>query len=199
MNKANVYPGRYTAETTQPFVVFLIGMRVNQPWQVRKWMSVASAMPPMLKSLYTNAEEKGFLGAEQFFRLFPLTTMMVSYWRSFEDLERFARSPEDPHLAAWQTFMQQVGKDGSVGIFHETYQIQPGQYECIYGNMPAFGLAAATQHVPIVQKTDRACDRMSQSLDQADVYTGAENYDGQRLAQEHRIQASVCPYTAKSN
>lgn len=160
MSQPVVHPGRFTAETDQPFVVFLIGMRVNQPWQLRKWMTVASAMPPMLKTLYTHAEEKGFLGAEQFFRLFPLTTIMVSYWRSFEDLERFARSPEDPHLAAWQDFMRQVGKDGSVGIWHETYQIQPGQYECIYANMPSFGLAAATRHVPVVPRTERARDRI---------------------------------------
>ncbi|HEY9762179.1 MAG TPA: DUF4188 domain-containing protein [Trichocoleus sp.] len=189
MSEAIIYPGRYTAETNQPFVVFLIGMRVNQPWQFRKWMSVASAMPPMLKTLHANAEEKGFLGAEQFFRLFPLTTMMVSYWRSFEDLERFARSPEDPHLAAWQNFMRQVGKDGSVGIFHETYQIQPGQYECIYGNMPQFGLAAATQHVPIAQKTERACDRMNQPSEQAHTYTTASDH----------TESLVCPHTAKSN
>lgn len=161
-SRNSVYSGRYTAKTDEPFVVFLIGMRVNQPWQVRKWMSVASAMPPMLKTLYANAEEKGFLGGEQFFRLFPLTTMMVSYWRSFEDLERFARSPADPHLAAWQDFMRQVGKDGSVGIYHETYQVQPGQYECIYGNMPQFGLAAATQHVRVARKSDRASERIRQ-------------------------------------
>jgi hypothetical protein len=162
ISRDSVYPGRYTAKTDEPFVVFLIGMRVNQPWQVRKWMAVANAMPPMLKTLYANAEEKGFLGGEQFFRLFPLTTMMVSYWRSFEDLERFARNPADPHLAAWQSFMRQVGKDGSVGVYHETYQVQPGQYECIYGNMPQFGLAAATHHVPITPKSNRAKDRIAQ-------------------------------------
>jgi|GEM_PF-6486859 len=33
--------------------------------------------------------------------------------------------------------------------FDETYKVQAGQYEAIYGNMPLFGLAAATQHQPI--------------------------------------------------
>ena len=37
----------------------------------------------------------------------------------------------------------------TVGIYHETYKVQAGQYEAIYGNMPLFGLAAATQHQPI--------------------------------------------------
>lgn len=155
-----VYPGRFTAKAEGSFVVFLIGMRVNQFWNFSKWWSVAKAMPPMLEILSKNPD-KGFLGAEQFFRLFPLTVLMVSYWRSFEDLERFARSPEDPHLAAWQDFTRRIGQDGSVGIWHETYQIEPGHYECIYANMPRFGLAAAAQHVPLVAHS-RARDRVVQ-------------------------------------
>jgi Domain of unknown function (DUF4188) len=155
----SVMPGRYTAEIDSSFVVFLIGMRVNQPWNLSKWMPVANAMGPMVQTLKQNPD-KGFLGAENFFRLFPLTTLMVSYWRSFEDLERFARNPADPHLAAWQRFNQAVGNDGSVGIWHETYLIEPGQYEAIYGNMPPFGLAAATRHVPVTKRGEAARDRV---------------------------------------
>ncbi|MGH3897389.1 MAG: monooxygenase family protein [Pseudonocardiaceae bacterium] len=42
-----------------------------------------------------------------------------------------------------------VGASELVGIWHETYQVGPGRAEVIYGNMPAFGLAAATRHVRI--------------------------------------------------
>lgn len=156
---STVVPGRYTAQIDSSFVVFLIGMRVNTFWTVSKWLPVAQAMPPMLKTLHQHPE-KGFLGGESFFRLFPLTTLMLSYWRSFEDLERFARSPADPHLAAWQSFRSAIGDDGSVGIWHETYLVEPGQYEAIYGNMPAFGLAAATKHVPIRGRRDTARGRI---------------------------------------
>ncbi len=38
-------------------------------------------------------------------------------------------------------------KDGSIGIWHETYLVEPGKFECVYGNMPPFGLAAATNSV----------------------------------------------------
>lgn len=154
-----VRPGRYTAQIDTEFVVFLIGMRVNQPWAFGKWLPVAQAMGPMIKTL-TEHPEKGFLGAESFFRLFPLGIMMMSYWRSFEDLERFARSPSEPHLPAWQAFNKAVGSDGSVGIWHETYLIQPGQYEAIYGNMPVFGLAAATEHVPVGRRGEGARERV---------------------------------------
>lgn len=154
-----VFKGRYTANRSEPFVVFLIGMRVNQLRAVKKWMTVAQAMGPMMQSL-SKHPEKGLLGSEMFFRAWPLETCMVSYWRSFDDLTRFARREDDSHWPAWQQFMRDVGADGSVGIWHETYRIDPADYECIYGNMPAFGLAAATTHVPISEKTRTAKARM---------------------------------------
>jgi hypothetical protein len=84
----------------------------------------------------------------------------VCYWRSFEDLERFARSPAEPHLAAWRRFSQSVGADGSVGIWHETYLVEPGCYEALYSNMPVFGLARATAHLPVSGRRESARDRV---------------------------------------
>lgn len=140
-----VIPGRFTAPTDEPIVVFLIGMRVNRLLAFSKWLPTANAMGPMLKTLYEHPE-KGFLGGETF--LYWRGVMLLQYWRSPEDLIRFAHSPSEPHAAAWKRFNQSVGSDGSVGIWHETYQVQPNRYESIYVNMPKFGLAAATQQVP---------------------------------------------------
>ena len=158
----SVFSGRYTAQTSEPFVVFLIGMRINKFLAVKKWLSVSQAMVPMIKSLKQNPE-KGLMASNSFFRVWPLETCMVTYWRSFDDLQAFARSTDDPHWSAWQAFMKEVGDDGSVGIWHETYQVNPEQYECIYGNMPAFGLAAATHHIPISEKTRTARARMAKT------------------------------------
>ena len=139
-----IFNGRYTAKTDEPFVIFLIGMRLNQWWRFDKWLPVAAAMGPMLQALYKHPE-KGFLHAEYFFNFGG--PVLIQYWRSFEDLEHFARQPSDPHLEAWKRFNQAVGSGGSVGIWHETYVIAPGQYECVYGNMPLFGLGAAMEHI----------------------------------------------------
>ncbi len=158
----NVFPGRYTAKVSEPCVVFLIGMRVNRFWAIKKWLSVATAMGPMMATLSKNPE-KGLLSSNTFFRMWPLETCMVSYWRSFEDLTRFARSSDDPHWQSWQQFTREVGDDGSVGIWHETYRIDPSQCECIYGNMPVYGLADATTHIPISEKTRSAASRMATS------------------------------------
>jgi thiol-disulfide isomerase/thioredoxin len=143
-----VIPGRFTAEIDEPFVVFLIGMRVNKLFAFSKWIPTARAMLPMLQSLNQNPE-KGFLGGEPF--VYWPGVGLIQYWRSFEDLEHFARNPADAHLKAWQRFNQAIGADGSVGIWHESYLIEPGKYKAIYGNMPVFGLAAATKHVPAMR------------------------------------------------
>lgn len=141
-----IMAGRFMAQTDEPFVVFMIGMRINHWLAVSKWLPTAAAMGPMLKTLYQNPE-KGFLGAERFF--YPSGICLVQYWKSIADLTHFARTPSEPHLQAWQKFNQAIGADGSVGIWHETYEIPAGKHESIYVNMPVFGLAAATNHVPM--------------------------------------------------
>ncbi len=64
------------------------------------------------------------------------------------------------HLSAWRQFNKSIGSDGSVGIWHETYLVDPGKYEAVYGNMPVFGLAAATKHVPAVGRRETARRRL---------------------------------------
>lgn len=153
-----IFNGRFTAKTDRPFVVFLIGMRINKFWRFGKWVPVASAMGPMLNSLFANPE-KGFLHAEFFWNLSG--PVIIQYWRSFEDLENFARNPSDPHLEPWKKFNQAIGADGSVGIWHETYTVNLNQFECVYGNMPRFGLAAAVEHVQAVGRRETARLRLS--------------------------------------
>lgn len=155
-----IYSGRFTADTDEPFVVFLIGMRINRPWAVHKWLPTVAAMGPMLNSLYQNPES-GFLGGEAI--LYRGGIGLIQYWRTAEDLERFARSPQESHLKAWQRFNKAIGKDGSVGIWHETYKVAAGDYEAIYGNMPRFGLAAATSHVPVAKKGKSARERLGRA------------------------------------
>ena len=158
MNLAKVYNGRYMAHIEGDFVVFLIGMRVNKPWKLHKWIPVARAMPPMLKSLFSNPD-KGMLGARLGWLGGPA---VVEYWRSFEDLDRFARSPLDPHRSAWRRFNKNVGWEGDVGIWHETFKVRAGEYEGVYGNMPRVGLAAAGEHRAVGPESESAAMRIGE-------------------------------------
>jgi Domain of unknown function (DUF4188) len=157
---AKIFPGRFTAEVKKDFVVFLIGMRVNRWWMFHKWVPTFIAMPRMQRAL---AKDKslGMFGRESFFRLFPLTIILVSYWESFEKLDQFAKDRTLPHAEAWSKFMKSVGSNGTVGIYHETYKVSASEFECVYGNMPLFGLASAFNHVPIGKSTDSARQRIS--------------------------------------
>lgn len=139
-----------------PFVVFLIGMRINKFWKFGKWWPVAGAMPRMLKELYAD-KSSGFLGGRAWF---GRTTIMVQYWSSFEQLEKYARDPNREHFPAWVAFNKKIRSNGDVGIWHETYMVQPGQYECIYNNMPLFGLAKAAGQTDVGEKNDSAAQRV---------------------------------------
>ena len=147
---------RMTAHIHGEIVVFLIGMRINRLWKVHKWLPVARAMPRMLAELAA-APEHGFLGAEQWF---GNPTIMLQYWRSFERLERYSKNRSAQHLPAWAAFNRAVGSGGDVGIWHETYRVGPGDYECIYNNMPLFGLAKATAAEPASGRFESAGGRM---------------------------------------
>jgi hypothetical protein len=153
----DVFPGRFTAQLDAPVVVFLIGMRINKFFDVRRWWFVLSQMGPMLRVLLTQ-REKGLLHLETFVSNRSVVT--VQYWRSYDDLERFARNTDDPHLGSWRAFNQKVGSHPSVGIWHETYTIQPGSFEGIYGNMPVWGMAAATRHIPVGAGRESAKERL---------------------------------------
>ena len=158
MAQSSIFTGRYTADIQGDFVVFLIGMRVNRLRAFRKWMPVAGAMGPMLSTLYRHPE-KGFLGGETF--LSWRMILSVQYWRSVEDLERFARSPSEPHAGPWRDYNRAVGASGVVGVFHETYRVCAGNSECIYANMPLFGLAAVSAHVPVKGRRETMRERLN--------------------------------------
>ena len=102
-----VFAGRYSGTLEGDFVVFLIGMRVNRPWKVHRWLPVFLEMPKMLRELQQQPDT-GLLGATQGF----LSTgpVVIQYWRSFEHLEAFAKNTDDPHLEVWRNYWRRVGK-----------------------------------------------------------------------------------------
>jgi hypothetical protein len=130
---------RLAATLDGSFVVFMIGMRINNLLLAHKWWPVAMAMPRMIREL-SGKPELGFMHAEAWF---GRTTIMIQYWRSLEQLLAYARNKEADHLPAWRAFNKSVGTNGSVGIWHETYVASPGTYENVYVNMPPFGLGKA--------------------------------------------------------
>jgi hypothetical protein len=137
---AEIIDRRVCAEIEGPFVLFLIGIRLNRWWKVWQWLPVFRAMPQMLIELGRNPG-LGLLHARSHFG-FP-GTMIVQYWRSYEALEAYASARDKAHLPAWAAFNKAIGSNGDVGIWHETYLIDPGKSENVYNNMPAWGMGRA--------------------------------------------------------
>lgn len=138
-----------TAEVEGDFVVFLIGARPNSKLHLlRSLIDLGGrrGMKHMLDYLIAHPE-KGLLAYELGF------PTIVQYWRSFEQLEAFAKDAADPHLAAWRNYWRRVGKSNRTGIWHETYQVRAGEYEAIYGNMPPHGLGKAGRLVPVSESS----------------------------------------------
>ncbi len=152
---AQIIDRRMAAEMDGEFVVFLIGMRINKPWKLHKWLPVFLAMPRMIEELEANPDS-GFLGHNGI-----SMGVIVQYWRSFEHLEAYARNKNQEHWPAWMAFNERVGASrGDVGIWHETYVVKPGQYEAVYSGMPTYGLGRVGKLVPASGRTENARDRL---------------------------------------
>jgi hypothetical protein len=152
-----VMKDRMCAQVDGEVVVFLIGMRINKLWKIHKWLPVAMAMPRMLRELGQNPN-LGFLGSHSWF---GRTVIVLQYWRSVEDLQAYAKNRDQAHLPAWAAFNRAVGKNGDVGIWHETYRTREGDYETVYANMPPFGLGKATKLVTATGRRESAAGRIA--------------------------------------
>lgn len=148
--------GRWAARADEGTVLFLIGMRVNSWRSVRGWWPVATAMPRMVREL-TSDRDLGLLDTRYLLDP-PRGATLIQYWRSVEDLYRFAADPGHTHRPAWTALFRTVYRGGAVGVWHETYVI--GSHENIYINMPAFGLGAAGQLGTTAEMGDRAAGRL---------------------------------------
>jgi hypothetical protein len=114
-------------------------------------------MPKMLKELAMNPES-GLLGFQVVGGLSPV---VIQYWKSFEHLEAYAKDRNSQHYPAWKAFNTKIRSNGDVGIWHETFKVKAGDYECVYNNMPKFGFGKVGPLVPAKGKRETAAQRMS--------------------------------------
>ena len=152
-----IFPGRFTAQASHEVVLFRIGMRFNG------WRGLVPALRSFASMPFMLAEQQ----SQPDIGMLSTTTsvswpviQITQFWRSFEDLERYATAADGRHSRMWRWF-NKLGRRGlGTGIWHETYRIAPGTYEAIYVNMPRYGIAEATIHEPVVSATARARGRM---------------------------------------
>ena len=153
---ARLPEGRWTVDVEGDFVVFLIGFRASPSWKIYQAAPLLITMQRMLADLEKDPT-KGMLGYQNGSPFGPI----VQYWRSFEHLERFARSPDDRHARVWREWFRRAQHlNPAVGIWHETYKVRASEYEAIYQGMDdRFGLLSAGSPRKLGSST-RAAERM---------------------------------------
>jgi hypothetical protein len=135
-------PGRHTVTPEGALAVFLIGLRINRWHRPDAWVPALAAMGPMLAELYADPAS-GFLGHRT--TLAAGGPLLVQYWRTGEDVQRYARAHDQRHRPAWSAFYARARKSpGAVGIWHELYDVAPGAAHATYVDMPVLGLGKAT-------------------------------------------------------
>lgn len=148
-------------------VLFMVGLRIHQPWRLGVVGRTFAAMPRMVSELERNrdaaergeADDLGFLNARLV--LDGMHPTVLQYWRSTEHLYRYAADPDLRHRPAWKAFYGWAAKaPAAVTIWHETYAVPAGGHESIYAGPARFGLAALDGVVPIGRRGEHARERM---------------------------------------
>lgn len=153
---ARLNKNRITATSDKDFVVFLIGMRINNWFAIHRWLPVFLAMGKMLPELYKNPG----LGFKSYEMGFGRTIILIQYWESIEKLIDYAKAKDSEHLPAWKAFNKMAIKSSAVGIWHETYVIDKSKTENIYVNMPPFGFGKVGSIQPAQGNRNSAAQRL---------------------------------------
>jgi len=154
-----VQPGRWTAELDGDFVVFLIGAMVHDPVAAPEAARLLMAMAEMLDEVEADPSH-GLLGYTRHGE--PGHGLIVQYWRSFDDLERYARNPGARHAPVWRAWNRLAADERSgAGIWHETFKVAAGDYEAVYQNVPVMGLQNAGRPLTVTEARDSARARLT--------------------------------------
>ena len=90
---------RMATEIEGDFVVYINGMGLNKLRAVHKWVIAGRKLAKMFDRLEADPNS-GFLGYQPAF-MGLCSGAAIQYWRSLEDILRFARDPDDLHVPAW--------------------------------------------------------------------------------------------------
>ena len=155
----SIFKGKYTSKPEESFVLFIFGMKINNPFFFWLWLPFNFIFLKMVRRL-RKYKDAGMLNAHLFW--FWGGVGVIQYWKSFDHLEKFARDKADMHMPNEKRYKKYIGKSGILGVWHETYLVDQDKFETMYFNMPMWGLSKASKHhleVPSVH--DEARNRIN--------------------------------------
>lgn len=142
---------RQAVELEDGVVIYINGIRLNRLRGLPQYLMANWKVAKMFRRLEADPDS-GFLGYEPAL-MGPRHGAAIQYWRSLEDLERFASDREDMHAPAWRWFNRV--DDGSIGLWSELYVIGPDDYETFFRNVEGVGLSRFGDLVPMAEHERR--------------------------------------------
>ena len=104
-------------------------MRVNKLLGTAvSWMRVASSHAADARPNSSAIRSLGLLHYEILF--YWRGVAIMQYWRSFDHLHAYAHARNAATFPPGRSSTAALARMASVGIWHETYTVAPGQYEC---------------------------------------------------------------------
>lgn len=141
--------GWMAAEIDGEYVIYINGMRLNRLRALPKYVRAGLAAGRMFEELEADSDS-GFLGYLPAYMGLRCGAA-IQYWRSLEDIRRFAQDPDGPHVLAWQWYDEAVGDGGDLGFWAELYVVKEGNFETFYRNVPPIGLGEHERLVPMAE------------------------------------------------
>jgi hypothetical protein len=92
----------------------------------------------------------------------PEGPVLMQYWRSYEDLDRWAR--KQPHSRWWRWLLEHTGK--GIGFYHEIYQAKAAEAIYEQGTRPA-GPALFSSSQPVRGGEGHSRERQRQFIEAA--------------------------------
>ena len=154
--------GLVTAPFSQPATVFLVGVQCRSWRSAWKLPFIGKRMGNMQEELRADPES-GLLWGANFVQFRPFTTLFLSYWKSPDHIHRFVESSRFSHQGASAEYFRRWGKDPHIGVWHETYEVHPGQEENLYFGMAPFGSSAFNDVISVGAANRRFMGRLKRA------------------------------------
>ncbi|KAL2060897.1 hypothetical protein VTL71DRAFT_8949 [Oculimacula yallundae] len=130
--------GKFAGPGKEKIAVLLLGAKSNHPMGIfaPHYKTLGKHLSGMTSELENDmTQESGFLGATSWAREHlngANEAIQISYWRSIDDVHRFAHGPS--HSKVWKWWYEVEGKVRHIGIMHELFEADAGMWENVYIN-----------------------------------------------------------------
>jgi heme-degrading monooxygenase HmoA len=133
--------------SSEKVVVFMLGLKINHPMGIftPHTKEFVDRLSQMIAELDKTAANSGFYGSSSWTnqdRHGATEFLILSHWRSTEDVHRFAYGPT--HRETWDLWNKNVKKLDHIGINHEIYGVEKKNWESVYVNFQPTLMGATT-------------------------------------------------------